>query len=592
MIGICLAACTGHNRFDERMAAADSILISRPDSAYRMLCAMEALADSQTLARQMRYQLLRANAQNKAYVPFTSDSIGRLLTEYFDDNGLANERMLAYYIKGCTYRDLEDIPAALQAFNAAAAEADTLSPECDFYHLGVIYAQIGGIFRKRGLPDEAIQAYEAAERCAWKNQDTTSVLSFWANKSNALLTKGETDVAIGLKEKTAALYSQLGLVRKAAQTRVQLIKLYARKGDFDKARAAMEEYEAQSGHFTAQGEIRAGKEDYYHIKGTYYLEKGDADSAEHYFRELARKGRTLNDRYLSSWGMTRIFMQSHQPDSLAKYALQTFFSSDSLYNMEAAKNLQNAQAMYNYLRYREMAQHAAQETAETRLHARYGLMLGALFFLMLVFMVLYLRKKANLKEHESQSLRAELLRTINAWQNTKDELDCLALEKQEVEEQLTRDTERKRRIEAVMEHKERQIAQLQENVFSLEQRFKMQSQGMNLDNSEIVRHLKQIRKNPLLCVPTEEDWDKLRAEIEVHFPSFYMRMHGGKRINETEYRVCLLVKAGFSASDIDVLLERKEYAATTRKRLLKKVFDKEGSARDFDDMVLNFDTAC
>ena len=116
--------------------------------------------------------------------------------------------------------------------------------------------------------------------------------------------------------------------------------------------------------------------------------------------------------------------------------------------------------------------------------------------------------------------------------------------------------------------------------------------GMNLDNSEIVRHLKQIRKNPLLCVPTEEDWDKLRAEIEVHFPSFYMRMHGGKRINETEYRVCLLVKAGFSASDIDVLLERKEYAATTRKRLLKKVFDKEGSARDFDDMVLNFDTAC
>ena len=64
LIAICLAACTGHNRFDERMAAADSILISRPDSAYRMLCAMEALADSQTLARQMRYQLLRANAQN------------------------------------------------------------------------------------------------------------------------------------------------------------------------------------------------------------------------------------------------------------------------------------------------------------------------------------------------------------------------------------------------------------------------------------------------------------------------------------------------------------------------------------------------
>ena len=81
-------------------------------------------------AQRMRHLLLRSNAQNKAYVDFTSDSIGCLLVDYYTAHGTPNERMLTHYIKGCAYRDMGDQPAALRCYNDAVAAAAT-SAECE-----------------------------------------------------------------------------------------------------------------------------------------------------------------------------------------------------------------------------------------------------------------------------------------------------------------------------------------------------------------------------------------------------------------------------------------------------------------------------
>ena len=47
---------------------------------------------------RMRYHLLHAKAQNKAYVDFTTDSLLLQLTRYYDRHGTPNDRMLAYYL--------------------------------------------------------------------------------------------------------------------------------------------------------------------------------------------------------------------------------------------------------------------------------------------------------------------------------------------------------------------------------------------------------------------------------------------------------------------------------------------------------------
>ena len=84
LLAAIFTACTEYGDFERRLATADSLMThEQPDSAYRMLCGMDAEAKEVSEPLRMRHLLLRSNAQNKAYVDFTSDSIGCLLVRIF-----------------------------------------------------------------------------------------------------------------------------------------------------------------------------------------------------------------------------------------------------------------------------------------------------------------------------------------------------------------------------------------------------------------------------------------------------------------------------------------------------------------------------
>ena len=231
-----LTACTEYHDFERRLSVADTLMNEQPDSVYRMLCAMNEEANHLPEALRMRHLLLRSNAQNKAYVDFTSDSIGCLLVDYYTAHGTPNERMLAHYMRGCAYRDMQDQPAALRCYNDAVAAADTSMADCDYEQLSIIYGQIARIFRHRAMPDNALQAYEYAERYAWKAKDTINVLTIWGNKSNALINQGEIKEGLRTKEAAAEGFRTMGYPQYAAQVMGLCIKWYARQGDSTRPR--------------------------------------------------------------------------------------------------------------------------------------------------------------------------------------------------------------------------------------------------------------------------------------------------------------------------------------------------------------------
>ncbi len=61
---------------------------------------------------------------------FTSDSVMKDVVAYYDKYGSANERMLANYVLGCVYRDLHEVPLALEYYNKATEQADTTATDC------------------------------------------------------------------------------------------------------------------------------------------------------------------------------------------------------------------------------------------------------------------------------------------------------------------------------------------------------------------------------------------------------------------------------------------------------------------------------
>lgn len=93
-------------------------------------------------AERMKHQLQKLQAQNKAYIPFTSDSIAKQLTKYYDTHGTTNEQATAHYLLGCVYRDLGEVPHATDCMLTAIEHADTTKSDCDYNLLSTIYGQL------------------------------------------------------------------------------------------------------------------------------------------------------------------------------------------------------------------------------------------------------------------------------------------------------------------------------------------------------------------------------------------------------------------------------------------------------------------
>ena len=615
-----LMACTEYGEFERRLTTADSLMNhGQADSAFRMLCGMNAEAEEVSEPLRMRHLLLRSNAQNKVDSLFTSDSIGNVLVEYYDQYGTPNERMLAHYIKGCAYRDMGDQPASLRCYNDAVAAADTSDADCNYNQLSIIYGQIATIFDHRAMPDNSLQAYEMAECYAWMIKDTNRVLTFWGNKSNVLLNQGKIKEGLRIKEAAAEGFRNMGYHQKAARVLGLCIKWYARQGEFDKAKAAMDDYEALSGYFLENGDIEPGREDYYHIKGTYYLEKGQLDSAEHFFRKLKNSSGTVNSQYLAAWGLSQLFKKQGISDSVAKYAYLGDVLGDTLYSEQTAENLQNAQAMYDYARYQEKALRKELETKDMEISRRNWIIAGVLLLSIIVF---FWRRQIRLKKSELRtanrkntqlSTQLHTANKENAQLNTQ--LDANNLKIAQLNEQILEKARIMNGLQEQVEDKSRLIKQLNEiinhnaanleTITQMEQTVAIQQQQMEdlqlmIDNFTQSRAINEIRQHPAIArmselsrlnnkLPHSHEWHALYDVVETHFPKFTNLRQMGT-ISEAEYQVCVLTKLQFALHEIASLTNStKARLGMIRKRLLEKIFNtSEGGAKMFDHCMREY----
>ena len=613
LITTIFTACTEHGDFERRLATADSLMThEKPDSAYRMLCGMDAEAEEVSEPLRMRHLLLRSNAQNKAYVDFTSDSIGCLLVNYYDAHGAPNEQMLAHYIKGCAYRDMGDQPASLRCYNDAVAAADTSRADCNYDQLSIIYGQIADIFDRRAMPDNALQAYEYAERYAWKAKDTINVFTIWGNKSNALINQGKIMEGLHIKEAAAEGFRKMGYPQYAAQVMGLCIKWYARQGEFDKAKAAMDDYENHSGYFMENGGTKPGKEGYYSIKGTYFLEKDELDSAEHYFRKLLNNN-SIKNQHLAAWGLSQLFKRLSISDSIAKYAYLGDILGDTLYSEQVAKSLQTAQSQYNYTRHLETAHRKELEAKDMEISRRNWIIAGVLLLSIIVF---FWRKQIRLKKselrtanrkntqlstqlHTANEENAQLntqidannqeINTLNTQLDTANEENIqlhTQIEKNSklilgLNEQLKKKDSDIKTLVLLKDSTEQLVRQLETEI---RKRDAVKAKG-KAEDTQIVKLFAQMAEERT-GLPATDNWTELFKVMDNHFPSFTLQIKSCRSIGKNEYQVCVLTKLGFRVSDIAYLTNNSSNSITNlRSRMMVKLFGEEGGAKDFDAKI-------
>jgi hypothetical protein len=105
----CLSACK-KEAYPHALRVADSLICVKPDSAVTLLSQLKDTLSMFNKSTQMYYRLLCIKADDKAYIPHTSDSLILALIDYYDVPGRRTHLTEVYYYAGRVYRDLQDAP--------------------------------------------------------------------------------------------------------------------------------------------------------------------------------------------------------------------------------------------------------------------------------------------------------------------------------------------------------------------------------------------------------------------------------------------------------------------------------------------------
>ena len=86
----------------------------------------------------------------------------------------------------------------------------------------------------------------------------------------------------------------------------------------------------------------------------------------------------------------------------------------------------------------------------------------------------------------------------------------------------------------------------------------------------------------------DADWKKMEERLLKAYPTFRERLYGLYPLSDTEYRICMLIKMEVSPSNIaDLMAIGKSAVSQNRLRMQQKVFDGEGTAKDWDNFILS-----
>lgn len=567
-----LSSCS-NRKYEQTITRADNLMELSQDSARSALAILDSIRpDLSKMGKstQMRYQLVYAKGMNKGYVDFTTDSLMKEIVDYYDNHGTCQQQMLAHYLLGCVYRDLGDSPASLSCYNDAVEKVDTTSSDCDYKLLTRVYEQQGALFLSQSMPQNALSAYQKAEKYAWIAKDTLSAVLSYEHLGNIYEYMGNMNKVIEVYENASRRYRQYGYPVQAARALGGAIQALILTKQYAKAKKYMDVFEAESGYFQKDSCYSyINYSHYYYLKGLYCLES-HSDSAKYWFTKCQEFAKTNNNKSFSAYAWYLYYIKHQQMDSVAKYSEQAFAYNDSA-NLDMERDLmQKMQAIYDYDRWKNVAHNEEIKATRANLTLLVSILVSVSVIIIGILTFLVYRKKRKLELQEKEEQENLIRQQIY---NTKQELELLR-------------TVNDRKIADVIKEKEQTINKLKEDLKDIRDKYSNSSLSdvdILLKESSIYKRIKYLELHPKEIM-RENDWIELEETIEQLIPSFIPLLKN--RLNVMAYRICLLVKLEISTSSIAILLGLSSSAISKyRKVMLEKLCGRSGKPKDFDEYI-------
>lgn len=562
-----LAGCHGDKQYDDLLQQADSIMNIDDDSAkvaIKLLDKAKPQLNDFSKAQRMRYQLLYHKAMNKADILFSSDSIMKNVVAYYENHGTSNERMLAYYMLGCVYRDLHEAPLALEYYNKAAEQADTISQDCDYSTLYRIYSQMGVLFEKQYLFNQEFIAYNKATKYAYMAKDTLNALLCYMN---SYIDLNQNDSIIARNLRAANLLRKHGYNYYAKMAFGSNYPYYIKKNDYIKAKETFEEYKKIN--FEGNSNYKDASAYLLYNQGMYYLFANQLDSAHISFPKSYIYAQSYSNKCAATKGLAKYYTKTNHSALAAKYALlSSEYNDSSLYELRESQ-LQQMQAMYDYSRNQKLAKEAEYK-AKQRLNTIYLIIISSC--LILLSAVYIYRKNIRKRNHKLLVTQRLYKASILKLQTTKTELAHLKNLNETKIAALIKEKE------AVIENLQKEINQY-ESIHSGRNLVEINKQLMD---TFVYKKLAYIECHPQEKI-TDETWDNLEETLEGMIPSL---ANIKLKLSKKEYRICLLTRLHFYPSAISCFMQcNLPDISMSRKRMLSKLCEKDGKPKELDEYI-------
>lgn len=551
------------------MIQAEECIIEHPDSALAYLSSLEKEIKGEPKETQIYYYLLTIKAKDKLYIYHTSDSLIKVITQFYEDYGNNDKLMEAYYYMGSVYRDMNDAPRALKAFQDAI---DVGKDSKRYDLLAQTYGQMGALYIRQELYNEAL--YPSKQSLKYhillKNLSKASIdLRDIARSYNSQKQQDSAfhyynkayEFALEAKDNKIinSLLSEIGCfyydINKTDTAKKILIKAINQSYDIKNALVNL---------------------------GMIYQDAKKLDSAQYYFNQVINFKDIYKKRY-AYLHLSQIEAEKKNYLMALNYIYKFEEIRDSIDAITRTEAISKMKALYNY-------QHTEKENSQLKLDNEirkaqvYKLLFSLMLFIAIsLFMFIHTRKKKQKVIEKEKRLRQikeqQYAQSLEHIEDNNKKIHYLELQLYKAEE---KDIINKRIIQSQKEQLEyinSQVLAARSEQSLLESTFKQSS-------IYILFHKASNNENIKI---TENEWTTLQTEIDKTYHNFTDHLYAlYPQLSLLELRICYLIKISMQVKDIAKLLNRSKSAISiARVRLYKKIHGTEGTVEMLDQFIID-----
>lgn len=272
---LAMIACNDPKSVTDALHRAETLMNEHPDSALAVLNILspDAIGKESTRAH---YALLYTQAQDKNYIDETNDSLITIATDYYRHTDDVHRKFLSHYYKGRVLANAGNYLDATSCYMEAEQLVDAVG---DDYLVGLLYAEMGRIYRLYYDYPKSLEAHQKAAECYERAGKIRHRNYMWLNQSSVLRNLNryeESELLLrmsldaGKKEKDHTLVeSSIG----------GLVMLFIEQERMDEAQVLYEELVLVAGEnygsptfMGCLAEMYLSAHDY--VKARIYIEKG------------------------------------------------------------------------------------------------------------------------------------------------------------------------------------------------------------------------------------------------------------------------------------------------------------------------------